>query len=174
MIGRSICLNTKNLHCLCRYQDSWDLPYVHSRTPLREHRECQPLVSRLGWFLNSLLTFRDRHLYSDPACHISNIPPLNDSSSSFCLRCVTYTQSAVTRFDHWGSSNLLDTFFLLKKDHHILQVGYVAYVFECFFLSSLAHESNNPFSMISTHYPSQNYTFMWLLVSPCLCRYRWR
>ena len=53
-------LNTKNLHCLCRYQNSWELPYLHLRTPLREHRERQPLVSCLGWFLDSLLTSWDR------------------------------------------------------------------------------------------------------------------
>ena len=49
--------------------------------------------------------------------------------------------------------------FLLKKDHHILQVGYIDYVFECFLLSSLSYESNNPFPTISTYDPSPNFTF---------------
>ena len=82
--------NTKHLHCLFRYEDSSESHFLHSRTPLHVHRGCQPLMSRLGWFLDSSLVSRDRLLHSDPACHISNISPLNDLSSSFCLRCVTH------------------------------------------------------------------------------------
>ena len=56
-------------------------------------------MSRLGWFLDSLLVSLDRLLYSDPACHISNISPLNDLSSSFCHRCVTHGFGCLTDLD---------------------------------------------------------------------------